>query len=196
MPTDGANRLINLSEPYVAEVQLKGIADLLFHRWNCEAVAEKAASKKGSKQRKTDDLETFVYRNQSGLLCLPHTYLRSSIVNAAKFRQDPRSTRKSAVDLFKAAIIVTPPLAPLGVKDWDYEHRCRVTIQRSAITRCFPAMRAGWTVTFQVQVNLPEYVDADDLMETVAMAGRLIGFGDFRPTYGRFAVVGFKILTA
>jgi len=34
------------------------------------------------------------------------------------------------------------------------------------------------------------------LMETVAMAGRLIGFGDFRPTYGRFAVVGFKILTA
>ena len=63
-PTDGANRLINLSEPYIAEVQLKGIADLLFHRWNCEAVAEKAASKKGSKQRKTDDLETFVYRNE------------------------------------------------------------------------------------------------------------------------------------
>jgi hypothetical protein len=25
-------------------------------------------------------------------------------------------------------------------------------------------------------------------------AGRLIGVGDFRPTYGRFSVVGFKII--
>lgn len=192
-PTNGARELLDVSIPYVADVKIKGLADILFHRWNCEAVAEKSKAAKGSKAKKTDDIESYVYRNDDGELCLPGEYLRGAIVMAAKFRQDPRSPRKSAMDLFKAAVISLTPLASLGVKEWDYEHKCRVVIQRNAVTRTRPAMKAGWEAAFQLQINLPEYVSASLLHEVLNDAGRLVGVGDFRPTYGRFLVASFAM---
>lgn len=193
-PTNGAKSAIDISIPYIVEVQITGVADILFHRWNNEAVAEKAAARKGSAAKKTDDLESYVYRNDDGELCLPGEYLRGAIVGAAKYRQDPRSPRKSAMDLYKAGIVSLTPLAPLGAKKWDYEDKRRVVIQRSAITRTRPAMKAGWSAKFDLQVNLPEYIAPADLNEIITMAGKLIGLADFRPTFGRFQIVKFSVL--
>lgn len=192
-PTNGAESQIEFQVPYCVDVTIRGTADILFHRWNCEAVEEKAKAAKGSKAKKTDDVESYVYRNHSGELCMPGEYLRQSIIHAAKFRQDPRSPRKSAMDLYKAAVISLTPMASFGVTEWDYEHKCRVQVQRNGITRTRPAMKEGWQVTVQLHVTLPEYVRPMDLQEVVTQAGRLIGVGDFRPTYGRFAVVKFDI---
>jgi hypothetical protein len=198
--TNGAARTIEYSQPYTVDVKLEGTADMLFHRWNCEAVEAKANAAKGSKAKKTDDVESYVYRNDAGELCLPGEYLRQAIIHAAKFRQDPRSPRKSAMDLFKAAIVTLTINAPITAngstspaKHWDYEHKCRVTVQRNGVTRIRPAMKAGWTATVQLMVNLPEYVKPHDLHEVVTNAGRLIGLADFRPTYGRFIVKSFDV---
>lgn len=190
--TNGAKQTLDLSLPYIAHVTIEGVADLLFHRWNVEEVDAKSKAAKGSKAKKTDNVESYVYRNEDGELCLPGEYLRQSIIHAAKFRQDPRSPRKSAYDLFKAAVISLTDLATLGVANWDYLDQRRVTVQRNSITRSRPAMHKGWKAHFQLMVNLPEYVPQDVLQEVLANAGRLIGVGDFRPTYGRFSVVKFE----
>lgn len=192
--TNGGLEDIQFQEPYRVEVTIEGSADILMHRWNCEAVAEKAASAKGSKSKKTDNIESYVYRNEDGEICIPGEYLRGAIIAAAKFRQDPRSPRKSAMDLFKAAIVTLTPLASLGKFDWDYEDARRVTVQRAGITRVRPAMKSGWRVTFVFMVTLPEYISPHLLNEVIASAGRLIGIGDFRPTFGRFQVTRFEIL--
>lgn len=84
------------------------------------------------------------------------------------------------------------PLASLGVADWDYLDKRRVMIQRAGINRTRPAMRAGWKAQFDLMVLLPEYVDRNTLRETIESAGRLIGVGDFRPTFGRFGIVNFE----
>ena len=191
-PTDGGNETISHSEPYAVAVTVRGSADFLFHRWNAEAVDEKAAAAKNSKGRKTDNIESYVYRMENGDLAIPGEYMRGAIINAAKFRQDPRSPRKSAMDLFKAAIVVTTPLASLGVKDWDYLDKRRVTIQRAGINRIRPAMRVGWIATFDLMCVLPEYVVRGVLREVIESAGRLIGLGDFRPTFGRFGIVKYE----
>lgn len=193
--SDAANPQIAISEPWMCSVQLTGASDFLFHRWNSDAVDEKAKARKGSAAKKSDNVESYVWRNDAGELCIPGDYLRGSIVHAAKFRQDPRSPRKSAMDLFKAAVISMTPLATLGTKDWDYEDRRRVVVQRNAITRTRPAMRAGWKAEFDLMVSLPEYVDQVLLRDVLEMAGRLVGVGDFRPTYGRFQITGFKLFT-
>lgn len=192
--TNSAAEMIEFGIPYQVAVKIQGSSDFLFHRWNNEAVAEKSKAAKGSKAKKSDDIESYVYRNEAGELSIPGEYLRMSIVGAAKFRQDPRSPRKSAMDLFKAAIISLTPLASLGTTTWDYEDKRRVVIQRNAITRVRPAMHAGWSASFDLQINIPEYVDPNSLRETIEVAGRLIGVGDFRPTFGRFGIVGFSIL--
>jgi hypothetical protein len=192
--TNGAAAVIDLSAPYMVRARLVGVADLLFHRWNCEAVEAKGKAAKGSKAKKTDDIESYVYRNDSNELAVPGEYVRQAVIHAAKFRQDPRSPRKSAMDLFKAAIVTLTPLASLGVAEWDYEHKCRVQVQRNGVTRVRPAMKSGWSIEVDFLVNLPEYVPAEALHETLVNAGRLIGLADFRPTYGRFAVTAFDAI--
>lgn len=192
-PTNGAAEDIQFGEPYTATVRITGVADLLFHRWNVEAVAEKAAAAKGSKAKKTDNIESYVWRDAAGGLCLPGEYLRGAVVAAAKFRQDPRSPRKSAQDLFKAGLVSLTALAPLGADRWDYEHACRVQVQRNGVTRVRPAMKAGWGCELEMMVNLPQYISPDLLHGVLTDAGRLVGVGDFRPTYGRFRLDSFAV---
>lgn len=190
---DGA-LAISTEEPYVCEVRVRGTASLIFHRWSCDDVAAKSAAKKGSKAKKEDNIESYVYRDDAGEICIPGEYFRMAIIGAAKFLQDPRSPRKSAMDLFKAGIATLDELCTLGSKDWDYLDRRRVTIQRNAITRTRPGFNAGWEAQFKIQVLLPEYISMELLNETIQKAGRLIGVGDFRPTFGRFQVIGFRAL--
>jgi hypothetical protein len=192
--TNGGKAAIEYAVPYVAAVTIVGVADLLFHRWNVEGVAAKGSAAKGSKAKKTDDLESYVYRDEAGDLAVPGEYLRQAIIHAAKFRQDPRSPRKSAMDLFKAGVVCLTPLASLHARRWDYQDMRRVMIQRNGITRIRPAMRAGWTIVVELVVNLPEYIPPDALQEVIVNGGRLIGVGDFRPTYGRFSVQQFEVV--
>lgn len=198
-PTNGARGTVETGLPFICHVTIEGTADLLLHAWNCESVEAKSNAKKGSAAKKTDDMESYVKRNDDNVICLPSEYLRMSIIGAAKYRQDPRSPRKSAMDLYKAAIVGLKPLAPITTatgelpQTWDYEHRCRVQIQRNGITRCRPAFKEGWRVEIPIMVNLPEYISPADLNEVVSAAGRLIGVGDFRPTYGRFQVINFEV---
>lgn len=193
-PTNGASSGVEFQQPYRVEVSIEGVAPILFHRWNCESVESKSNAKKGSKEKKTDDVESYVYRNDKKEICIPGEYIRGAIIAAAKFQQDPRSPRKSAADLFKAAIVSLTELASLGVKDWNYLDKRRVVIQRNAITRNRPAMAMGWKATFILQCNLPEYIDHQFLNATIQSAGKLVGLADFRPSYGRFIVTDFEVI--
>lgn len=193
-PTNGAKNAIEMSMPFMMRVTFQGTSDLLFHRWNVEAIEEKGKSKKNSAAKKTDDLESYVYRNDKGELCIPGEYFRMACIGAAKFKPDPRSPRKSAMDLYKAAIVILSPLCSLGTKEWSYEDKRRVVIQRSGINRVRPAMKIGWKCACEFMIQLPEYVDQGEFIETLNYAGRIVGVGDFRPSYGRFVVKNFDLI--
>lgn len=187
---------ISTAMPYAVAFTLQGTSPMLFHRWSVEDVAEKAAAAKGSAAKKADNVESYVWRTEDGEIALPGEYVRQAVILAAKFRQDPRSPRKSAMDLYKAAVVSLTDLASLGSKEWDYLDQRRVMVQRAGITRIRPAFLPGWTAEFEFQILLPEYVPAKDLLDVLINAGRLIGVGDFRPSYGRFSVTRFEVLQA
>lgn len=190
--------------PYTVSVTVTGSAALLFHRWQSDAVEAKAKAAKGSTEKKTDDVETFVWRDADGIICLPGEYLRGSLVDpkngAAKYRQDPRSPRKSALDLYKASVISLTDLAPITRADgsmadkWEYVDRRRVRVQSNSITRERPGFNPGWSATVLFMCQSPGYIAPRDLLSTLNDAGRLVGVGDFRPTFGRFAVTNFQVL--
>lgn len=179
---------------YVAEITVEGVAPILFHRWSCEDVEAKAGAAKGSKAKKEDNVESYMYRDVEGFISVPGEYVRQSIIEAAKYRQDPRSPRKSARDLFKAAIISLTDLASTGAREPDYLDRRRCCVMRAGVTRVRPALNAGWKATFQLMVQVPEYISPATLNSVIADAGRLVGIGDFRPSFGRFNVVNFEVL--
>ncbi|CAK0036833.1 hypothetical protein [Burkholderia pseudomallei] len=193
--TNGGEAVIDLSQPYRVSFELTGTSDMLMHRWNNEAVDEKAKAAKNSKAKKSDDIESYVYRNDDGMVCLPGEYVRQAIIFAAKFRQDPRSPRKSAMDLYKAGVVSLTDLASLGRDTWDYEDRRRVVVQRAGINRTRPAFKKGWRAEFDFMVLTPEYIEPTDLHAVLTQAGILIGVADFRPTYGRFGVTKYQVIT-
>lgn len=194
--SNSAEFTVAMHEPYVVTVGIEGTASILFHRWQCEAVEAKAKAAKGSAAKKTDDVESYVWRCHDGTIGLPGEYLRGAIAGpqgAAKYRQDPRSPRKSALDLYKASVVSLTEVASLGKANWDYLDQRRVTVQRAGVTRMRPAFLPGWRAEFDLQVLLPEYVPPMDLLDVITKAGQLVGVADFRPTYGRFAVTSFKV---
>ena len=188
-----------LPKPFSVAIRIRGTQDLLFHRWSNEAVAAKAEAEKGSTAKKTDDLESYVYRDDEGFVCLPARYIIRSIVESGRNFQDPRSSRKMAKELVQASVMANELLSPVlvngkPVKEWDYEDRQRVCIMRSAITRTRPAFRKGWEAEVTLVSLVPQYVTPEFLRKLVDSAGLLIGVGDFRPSYGRFSVTHWEVL--
>lgn len=186
-------------QPFSARVRLQGTQDLLFHRWNDEDVTAKAEAKKGSEEKKRDNPEAYIYRDDNGYICMPGRYIVRSVVEAGRNFQDPRSKRKMAKDLVQAAVMSDEILSPVLVdgkptKEWEYDDRQRVCIMRSAITRTRPAFKKGWQVDFTLVSLVPDLVTPDFLRKLVDNAGLLIGLGDFRPTYGRFRVVRWEVV--
>lgn len=195
--SNDAELQVEMGVPYVARVQIEGTAALLFHRYSVESVADKGNAPKNSKAKKTDDIESYVYRDDEGYLCVEGIAMRAALAAAGKSRQDPRSPRKSACDLYKAIIQPLTELARLdpNTKQWDYIDQRRAVVQRNAIPRSRPAMRRGWQATFDIMVEAPQYLDPQSLNALVADAGRFCGLLDYRPTYGRFQVVKFEVIT-
>lgn len=179
--------------PYIATVKIEGTSPIIFHRWSNEAVAEKAKAAKNSAAKKSDNVESYVYRCEDGTIGLPGMYLRGAVIEAGRYRQDPRSPRKSMMDMLKAAIVPLTEIGSLGKAEWDYLDERRVTVQRAGITRVRPAFLTGWQVSIDLLCNLPEYVPPAVLLSLLTDAGRIIGVADFRPTYGRFQVTSFDI---
>jgi hypothetical protein len=181
-PTNGAEETIRNGHPYRVEVTLQSVCPLLFHRWNCEAVQEKADAPKGSKSKKTDNLESYVYRNENNEISIPSTYLRGALLEQAKFLQDPRSPRKCARDLFKAGVLQLTPLASIGKTTGFREQGqgCGSEKRHHAILAGVQRLESH----LLMMVILPEYITRDMLHEALVNAGRF----QVLPTLGRLIV--------
>ena len=67
---------IEIQTPYMVECQIEGTASILFHRWSCEAIEEKSKAAKGSATKKTDNIESYLYRGKNGEIAIPSEYFR------------------------------------------------------------------------------------------------------------------------
>ena len=103
---------MSLQQPYCARMRLQGTQDILFHRWSNEDVQAKAEAKKGSEEKKRDNPEVYIYRNDEGYICIPGRYIVRSVVEAGRNFQDPRSKKKMAKDLVQAAVMSDEILSP------------------------------------------------------------------------------------
>ncbi len=201
---NGKSLLIDMTKPYVATITVRGTKDMLMHCWNTQAIEIKSAAKKGSSVKKTDDLESYVLRDDQGRIVMPALNFCAALCHAARDFQDPRSPRKSLRDRAKSIIIPEEPngivnnyksAKNVGVTEWDYEDTRRVVVQTSGISRTRPAFKAGWWITFKLQILAPEYIGSDLLYELVKNAGIFSGLGDFRPQFGQFRIENYSVQT-
>lgn len=191
---DNADDFVSLAEPYQVLVRIKGTAALLFHRYSVASVEEKSKAAKGSAIKKTDDVESFLYRCEDGHVGIDGRMIVACIREAGRSVPDPRSPRKSMRDLLTSILIPvdeTSPLLPL-TKVADFISQDRVVVQRAAVTRSRPAMHKGWELEFKLNVAAREYLPPALLRKLLVSAGLFQGLADWRPTYGRFDTIHFE----
>jgi len=188
----GGKGVVEVNEPYSIDVEIVGRDPILLHRYDVQEVEDKSNAPKGSKKKKTDNLESYVYRDEnSHEIGIPGLCFKACLKDAAKNFQDPRSPRKCARDLVAASIRIGN-FASFGTKTWAFVDRRRAVVQRNAVTRCRPAFPAGWSLRFIIEVIDPEYVSEQFLHDLVDRAGKSVGLGDFRPDFGTFRVTSFQ----
>ena len=195
-----ANDLLTLPAQTIVSVKLEGVAKLLFHRYDCAAVEAKGKAGKGTAAKKTDNIESYVYRDEEGRLCIPAENLHACLALSAKSFQDPRSPRKSAMDLFKAGVLVLPDYLLLTKRDgstmtkWDFVDTRRCLVQQSAVSRSRPGIEAGWSIEADIHILLPNLISVEMLRNVLVNAGGVVGLCDFRPRFGRFQVTRANVV--
>lgn len=185
------------------KVRLTGASPLLLHNGqladplNPYAKQMKAVS---GKRNKTDDdfqkladleYEGSLYVNDDGVVILPGALLEGAITGAAKKQRMGKVMQSAVVVPEDAPIQHDGPQDVAGlVADSNMRLVAPVKVQTARVMRTRPLFKE-WSVETEILFD-PEQVNRDDMINIVNVAGDIIGVGDWRPKFGRFAVEVLK----
>jgi hypothetical protein len=127
-----------------------------------------------------------LYTSENGQIVVPGVNLEKTLIEAARKSKKGKQF-ESGVSIFEDVPLDFPdkgkPLQNL-YESGNYTDRRMVVVQRNRIARTRPVFK-NWSLTFVVDFD-NELVNRSDLMDTVDLAGQLIGLCDYRPRFGRF----------
>jgi hypothetical protein len=180
--------------------RVRGVCPLLMHngqlsdplnKWSKEM--KKISGKRG----KTDDdfaelarIEFLggLYTNKAGEPVLPGELIEATIVAGAKKKKKGPAAKAGIIVEGNAPLIYNGPKTAEGLsKDESFRNATPVKVQQNRIVRTrpqFDELECEFTVHY-----LPDQVDPSDVRDWVEIAGRVCGFGDWRPRFGRFEVL-------
>lgn len=198
-----------MGQMYGIDIRIQGTTPLLQHKFApavLTTLMEGASKRTGAPDYSLEWLET-MYVTPDGYLCQPATHLEGALVRAGSaFKVKGKSGKtwrdamraycyvqpENIVHLYESAPVrapgpelLTTPTAHLSV------NVMRVIVNRSAVARLRLMIGAGWELAFSIEVH-DEQLRPEIVRTILEEAGRSVGIGDFRPRYGRFAVLAFE----
>lgn len=185
-------------------IRLTGISPMLHHNGRLANPIDphtRALKALTGKRKKTDEdlVEIMVaearggcWETRDGLLGLPTAAVWRCLYDAAKaFKQGENIKRALLFDdpEHVDALVVDGRTheCDIWVKDHDHIDYRPVKVQGRKVMRARPLVPAGWQSEHTFDL-LDDVLDARELAPILERAGRLVGVGDWRPTYGRFDV--------
>ena len=177
--------------PRTFEVEIKGVAPYLMHRFPVETADSKGQRKAGRREYR-DEVEQSLYRDEKGTVYVPSTAVEGCIVKAATDFQISGRGKKTYKDLARSALVVQPDAIPIDPQKWEVDAR-PVVVQRARVTRYRPVWK-DWRLKFKIEV-LDDQFPEEIIKQILDTAGTYKGIGDFRPKFGRFIVTSFKQVT-
>jgi hypothetical protein len=181
--------------------KVEGIAPLIMHNGQlcdpCNAIVRSMKLITAKKNKKTDsDLEELarlefmggLYVNEEGAPIVPGEMIEAAIRDGArKSRQGKDSLSGIISDGNWPVIYDGPKTAEELWDDSRFRDARPVAVNKARIIRMRPKF-PKWKLNFDVSY-LEDVVNKKDVMKWVEEAGRIVGIGDFRPRFGRFAIV-------
>src|SRR5579875_1864795 len=189
----------NTKELMTATVRIRGERPLLMSspKEVFESSSNKGKTRKASEgYDDEEEAEKRAYRDEDGDLCVPARCLTANLIKAAKLYKT-KNKGISFADMIKGSLFIEPEnpklLGPNGKPLRDYKiSKELVVVQRARIVRARPLINA-WELEFQVKWNPKLYGLQADQIHQALNDGGYIGICDWRPRYGIFSVVDFKV---
>ncbi len=130
------------------------------------------------------------YTTDDGRPCVPARCLRTCLIEGArKFKAGKliESGVYFTADSYALDCEDMPTTPEAMFADKRYVDRRSVGVGDKRVIRTRPRFPVGWVVGFGVDLD-SEVVDAGTVRQALALAGRVVGLGDYRPLFGRFEV--------
>lgn len=177
--------------------RIEGLAPVVFH---CGMLADplyegsKRMKEITSKKRKTDaDLEQLarleftysLYVNELGEPIVPSEVLRGCLIAGAKRSREGVQAKAGLYLNANAPLIYEGPRDAAGLfAKKEFVFRSIESVNRNRVVRTRPRFDT-WAAEFEAEID-DELLSERSLEQIVATAGRVIGIGERRPTFGRF----------
>lgn len=189
---------------YTVSTTIKGVAPLMQHRFPMPDLSDmsKGGHKSTGAKDYTQEWREYFYATPDGEIYQPSSHIEGALVKAAVNFKVSGKRGKSYKDLIVANVIVDPERIPHCMKvpteldaDADkplYLDVRPVIVQRARVVRIRPCFKAGWELSFEMQV-IDDEIHPDLLQDVLALAGKTVGIGDYRPKFGRFNIVHYEV---
>ena len=190
---------------YSVNVSVTGTAPLMQHRYPLPDFATVTHGGKRSSGEKdySQEWKEYLYVDSRGMIYQPSSHFEGAMLKAAGQFKIKGKRGKSFKDLFKGFIVVTPDQIPHNIAmpdelDLDadkqlYVDMRPVVVMRARVVRMRPVFKAGWELSFCIEVTDDE-IPNDLLLDVLTSAGKSVGIGDYRPKFGRFMVSHFEVV--
>jgi hypothetical protein len=173
----------------VLEVEVRGIAPLLMHRYPEENGAPKSTRRTGAPNWESE-AESAKYVLPDGTLYQPSTHIEGALIKSASNFLIAGRGKRTYKDLIKGALVVLPEAIPHVHRDHKVDARLVVNPStRGRIMRYRPRLDR-WSLAFTIHI-LDEQLSTETVQQILDHAGRYVGIGDYRPKFGRFTVAKF-----
>lgn len=150
----------------------------------------------------TQEWREYFYATEDGEIYQPSSHFEGALVKAAVNFKVSGKRGKSYKDLISANVVVDPERILFGVHvpeelDADADKQLYldvrpVIVNRARVVRIRPTFKAGWELSFNLQV-LDDEIQSELLQDILILAGKTVGIGDYRPKFGRFNVIEYKM---
>lgn len=170
--------------------KIESVAPILFHNVNSMDLIKPKKISHAEWEESNEVLEARLYL-EDGLLTIPPRVIIGMLKNSAQksgIRQDGK--RSTYAGIIRAVVFCLESMK-LDQKLGDIiKHKEYVAIQKSKILRVFPMLKK-WSGVVEFTVDESQ-ISIEVIDELMLYGGSFIGFGDYRPQYGRFTATRIK----
>jgi len=174
-------------------VTIEGVTPLLFNRFIDASIESKTKKRAGS--AKDIDIEDKLYKDGTGKICVPSTWVTGSIVDASKNFKITGKGKATYSKLVGSSVSVTPAMfevSPQTYEPYTVSAVNPMTKGRMMVTR--PKMDK-WSISFSLEFNEDD-IPLEVMKNILDYAGQYSGLGDWRPSkkgqFGKFMVTALS----
>lgn len=192
---------------YTVSTIVTGIAPLIQHKFPMPEFEQltKGGNRSTGAKDYTNEWREYLYFDADGQIYQPSVHFEAAMTKAAVSYKVTGKRGKTYKDLVSSSVVVDPERIPhVGhtytpelMLDLDadkplYLDMRPVIVQRARVVRIRPVFKEGWELSFEIQV-LDDEIQPSLLQDILALAGKSVGIGDYRPKFGRFQVTRFEV---